>query len=289
MKDMVKRFFSRVSQEHPKASGNRNKQDVRVATCALFLEMAHIDDTFTREEMALILSILKEKYHLSDEHADHLLLEAEKELKESIDLWQFSKLINENYSMEEKIEVIRTLWEIVFVDGKMDRYEDYLMHKVATLLRLSNDKLIDVKLEVLHGSSGVRPHPVGGENTGEPKEEERMRTKVVFHLDWDEEKRLVMALNNITNLLKEVPSTEAAICLLANGSAVGLFQRDKTASYGLRVEELFGKGVRFLMCNNSLKNLNLDPGEMLPGCEVVKAGIVALIELQADGYAYIKP
>jgi len=160
MTHAIKRFFSRVPH-HPKGSGNRNKQDVHVATCALFLEMAHIDGTFTKEEMALILSILKEKYHLSDEHADHLLLEAEKELKESIDLWQFSKLINENYSMEEKIEVIRTLWEIVFVDGKMDRYEDYLMHKVATLLRLSNDKLIDVKLEVLHGSSGA-PSSRGG-------------------------------------------------------------------------------------------------------------------------------
>ena len=289
MKDMVKRFFSRVSQEHPKASDNRNEQDVQVATCALFLEMAHIDDAFTREEMALILSILKEKYQLSDEHADHLLLEAGKELKESIDLWQFSKLINDNYSMEEKMEVIRTLWKIVFVDGKMDRYEDYLMHKVATLLRLPNDKLIDVKLEVLNSSSGDRPHSMGGNNAAEPKGEEPMRTKVVFHLDWDEEKRLVMALNNITNLLKEVPSTEAAICLVANGSAVGLFHREQAASHGLRVEELSGKGVRFLMCNNSLENLNLDPGEMLNGCEVVKAGIVALIELQTDGYAYIKP
>jgi intracellular sulfur oxidation DsrE/DsrF family protein len=55
------------------------------------------------------------------------------------------------------------------------------------------------------------------------------------------------------------------------------------------VEELFGKGVRFLMCNNSLTNLTIDPGELLGGCEVIKAGIVELIALQGDGYAYIKP
>lgn len=116
-----------------------------------------------------------------------------------------------------------------------------------------------------------------------------MMTKVVFHLDMDEEERLVMALNNIGNLLKEIPSTEAAICLVANGSAVRLFQRDLAAAHSMRVEELSGKGVRFLMCSNSLKNLNLDPGEMLNGCEVIKAGIVELISLQTDGYAYIKP
>lgn len=122
-----------------------------------------------------------------------------------------------------------------------------------------------------------------------PKGEEQTMIKVVFHLDMDEEARLVMAVNNIGNLLKEIPSTEAAICLVANGSAVRLFQRDHAAAHSVRVEELSGKGVRFLMCSNSLKNLGLDPGEMLNGCEVIKAGIVELISLQVDGYAYIKP
>ena len=287
MRDMIKRFFSQVSEEN--TSCNRNVQDVRVATCALFLEMAHIDDTFTKEETEIILSILKEKYQLSDEHADHLLEEAGRELKESIDLWQFSKLINDNYSTEEKMEVIKILWEIVFVDGKMDRYENYLMHKVATLLRLSNEKLIDAKLAVLHGSSEGSDHCRKKNNTVAPEREEKMKTKVVFHLDWDEEKRLVMALNNITNLLKEIPATEAAICLVANGSAVRLFHREHAIAYGSRVEDLSAKGVRFLMCNNSLTNMNIDPVQLLNGCEVIKAGIVALIEFQADGYAYIKP
>jgi intracellular sulfur oxidation DsrE/DsrF family protein/uncharacterized tellurite resistance protein B-like protein len=289
MKHTIKRFFNRLPRESPGASSNRNAQDVRVATCALFLEMAHLDDTFTKEETAIIISILKEKYQLSDEHVDHLLEEADRELKESIDLWQFAKLINDNYSIEEKMEVIKTLWEIVFVDGKMDRYEDYLMHKVATLLRLSNEKLIDAKLAVLHGSSNGPDQPGKEANSVVPKREEQTMTKVVFHLDMDEEERLVMALNNTTNLLKEIPSTEAVICLVANGSAVGLFQRERAAAHSMRVAELSGKGVRFLMCGNSLKNLNLDPAEMLNGCEVIKAGIVELIRLQAEGYAYIKP
>ncbi len=287
MKDMVKKIFSRISGEN--TSCDRNVQDVRVATCALFLEMAHIDDAFTKEETEIILSILKEKYQLSGEHADHLLEEAGRELKESVDLWQFAKLINDNYSTEEKMEVIKILWEIVFVDGKMDRYEDYLMHKVATLLRLSNEKLIDAKLAVLHGSSEGSHGCRKEEQKMATESAERKRTQVVFHLDWDEEKNLVMALNNITNLLKAFPPSETAICLVANGSAVRLFHREHAIAYGSRVEDLSAKGVRFLMCNNSLTNLNIDPGELLGGCEVIKAGIVALIEFQADGYAYIKP
>ena len=82
--------------------------------------------------------------------ADALIAEAERELEKSVDLWQFASLINENYSNEEKIEIIETLWRIVYVDGKMDQYEHYLMNKLQNLLRLTHDQLIAAKLKVLH-------------------------------------------------------------------------------------------------------------------------------------------
>jgi uncharacterized tellurite resistance protein B-like protein len=111
--------------------------------------MARIDKTFTPTEMETILSILKDKYELAGEHADALIAEADRELEQSIDLWQFARLINENYSTEEKIEIIEILWQMVFVDGKMDEYEHYLMNKLKNLLRLSHDQLIDAKLRVM--------------------------------------------------------------------------------------------------------------------------------------------
>ncbi|MCF8129215.1 MAG: DsrE family protein [Deltaproteobacteria bacterium] len=122
-----------------------------------------------------------------------------------------------------------------------------------------------------------------------PESEKQVKIRVVFHLDADEGKRLVMALNNIGNLLKEIPPAQASICLVANGSAVKLFHRDYAADENVRVKELAGKGVHFLMCNNSLNNFNIDPRELVAGCTVTKAGVLELIERQADGYAYIKP
>ena len=150
MLDIVKRFFNKATAEVAKDADQNTAHDIRVATCALFVEMARIDEKFTDAEMETILSILKEKYGLPQDHADALIAEAEKELKKSVDLWQFAKRINENFSNEEKIEIIETLWRIVYVDGKMDRYEHYLMNKLQNLLRLSHDQLIAAKLKVLH-------------------------------------------------------------------------------------------------------------------------------------------
>ena len=56
--------------------------------------MGRIDETFTEQEMAKVISILTNKYGLSDEDADALLDEADRELETSVDLWQFARVIN---------------------------------------------------------------------------------------------------------------------------------------------------------------------------------------------------
>ena len=152
MLDIVKRFFGKATAYNSNAVNQNTAHDLRVATCALFMEMARIDETFTEAEVESILSILKEKYGLSREYADALIEEADKELDKSVDLWQFARLINENYSTDEKIEIVETLWQIVYVDGKMDQYEHYLMNKLKNLLRLSHGQLIDAKLKVKNSS-----------------------------------------------------------------------------------------------------------------------------------------
>ncbi|MFZ2087766.1 MAG: TerB family tellurite resistance protein [Desulfobaccales bacterium] len=152
MRGFVKRFFGKTTGMNSKNVNRKQHHDIMLAVCALFVEMARIDETFTPMEIKTIMSILHEKYGLSQEHAEAIFAEAENELKDSVDLWQFSNLINENYSNDEKIEIIETLWKIVYVDGKMDRYEHYLMRKLKNLLRLSHEQLIEAKLKVLHSS-----------------------------------------------------------------------------------------------------------------------------------------
>lgn len=116
-----------------------------------------------------------------------------------------------------------------------------------------------------------------------------MKAKVVFHIDWDEEPRLLMALGNITNLLKEIPHDEASVYMLANGKSVGLFRKDRAAQYREVIENLGSRGVHFLVCKNSLKGQGINEDDVLDACEPIAAGIVKLVELQGQGYAYVKP
>ena len=149
--DILRHFFrtSTDNQSHP--GKQQSKKDPIVAVCALFIEIARIDGNFTQQELETLLNILKDKYRLSSQYADALIAQADRELDESVDLWQFANLINQNFSIAEKIEIIENLWRVVYVDGKMEAHEHYLMGKLSTLLRLSHDQLIEAKLKILHG------------------------------------------------------------------------------------------------------------------------------------------
>jgi uncharacterized tellurite resistance protein B-like protein len=153
MIDLVKKFFSKKSHDDSSHQNRKRTQDIRIATCALLLEMSHIDGEFSASERERIISILKRNFDLSDEHAATLFEASNEELKGSIDLWQFTNLINQNYSIEEKMRVVEIVWDVVYADGKLDKHEDYLVHKLATLLRLTHKQLIEAKMKVKKSSS----------------------------------------------------------------------------------------------------------------------------------------
>ena len=156
MIDLIKQFFSKDVIASRPVQGKETSHDIRVATCALLLEMARIDGTFSDSEKTQIIRTLKEVYGLSEEAVANLIKISTEELDDSIDLWRFTNLINQNYSPEEKIQVIEMVWKLAYTDGVLDKHEDYLLHKLANLLRLTHKQLIDAKLKVLHGDTSKK-------------------------------------------------------------------------------------------------------------------------------------
>lgn len=116
-----------------------------------------------------------------------------------------------------------------------------------------------------------------------------MNYRAVFHVDMDDARPLGLALANVGNLLRAIPERHYDIILLFNGPAVTLLTTEASAPWREEIWNLQQARVSFKVCRNALNHFNIDPDNLIEGCEVVPAGVVALIELQQDGYAYIKP
>ncbi len=147
MIENIKKFFSEKIDTSDQESQVSSERSVPIAACALLLEMAHADSEFIQSERDNIIAILQSSFDMTEDDASELLNLADLERKESLDLWQFTNLINQNYSREEKIRVAETLWRVIYTDGKVDKHEEYLMRKLTFLLDLQHQDMIEAKFK----------------------------------------------------------------------------------------------------------------------------------------------
>jgi uncharacterized tellurite resistance protein B-like protein len=110
--------------------------ELRVAACALLLELAHSDDTFRPEEQHQIEGALGRHFDLSAEEARGLLTLAEERRREAVDLHAFTRLVTARYDEGQRMLLAEIMWRVVDADGELSRHEEALMRKFATLLDL---------------------------------------------------------------------------------------------------------------------------------------------------------
>jgi len=121
---------------------------IPLAAAVLLLEIAHADGEFQSSEQAVLRTVLKDQFAVSEGALDELLTLAEKTRESSNDLHQFTQEINKAFTQAEKEQIAEALWRMVYADGHLDCYEDALMRQLGYLIGLSHRKLIDAKLRV---------------------------------------------------------------------------------------------------------------------------------------------
>ncbi len=145
MLEAIKHFFHTTMAPDPETSNSTGKADLRLAACALLLELAHADDDFSVEERANLEAAIRRQFGLNQEQAERLIGLAEEARAQAVDLWQFTNLISENYSLAQKVVLVEVMWGLVYSDGKLAAREDYLMRKISNLLGLKPGYLAEAR------------------------------------------------------------------------------------------------------------------------------------------------
>jgi len=147
MFEYLKALLSPEIKDNEKHNMSKDEK-IQTATCVLFIELARADGDFSDEEKKLIIDIIQNKYSLSSQSVDELLQYSEMKRHESLDFYQFTNVINSSFSREEKIDLMINLWQLVYSDNILDKYEDYLIKKIGGLLNLDHKEIINAKLIV---------------------------------------------------------------------------------------------------------------------------------------------
>ena len=118
----------------------------------------------------------------------------------------------------------------------------------------------------------------------------RAQEKVVYHFDGGLE-QATKGLRNINNHLEVDP--KARLVAVTHADGVDFLMegaKDRFGPFDARVQDLMGKGVKFQVCEITLRNRKLKKDQFILGVEFVPSGVVQITHLQQkEGYAYLKP
>lgn len=137
MLDAIRRFVDRRMAPPPAAEQSGPAPEaLKVAACALLLEVAHADGEFSAEEQLHIEGALGRHFGLAPDLQRELLDLAEAERRSSIDHFQFTRLIRDHYDLGQKMVLAELMWGIILSDGRVADHEGYLVRKIGSLLEL---------------------------------------------------------------------------------------------------------------------------------------------------------
>ena len=122
------------------------KIDIISKTASLLIHAAKIDENYTNKEKMIIERTIVE-LGADKEKLSQLMQNAEENEKNSNQILDFTKDIkytDQNF----KIEIIESLWKIIFSDNTSDMYESNLMRRLSGLLYLDNKLVGDIKEKI---------------------------------------------------------------------------------------------------------------------------------------------
>jgi uncharacterized tellurite resistance protein B-like protein len=144
-------LFSKLFSIEKGVSSPEPAEDrVKVATCVVLLEIANADYDFSEAEKKIVYSILRDRFGLSDSEVESLVAVAMRRINASIDTWSLTRILAEDLGEAERIEILESVWRVIYADGRLEGYEDALVHKLSFLFDLTHDQLIAAKLKVLN-------------------------------------------------------------------------------------------------------------------------------------------
>jgi len=141
----IKQFFDQYLAPQGEEGSKMSEHSLQLATAALLIEMMRMDDEVAEDERQVVRDILNSRFSLSDSETGQLMALAEEEAAGLADYYQFTSLINKNFSPSQRAKLVEHLWQVAYADGQLDKHEEHLVRKLAELLYVPHSAFIAAK------------------------------------------------------------------------------------------------------------------------------------------------
>ena len=124
------------------------ENDYRLAAAALLVHALAVDGIVTPPERKRLHALLQARFELNAAAANELIAEATLAEGDAVDLYGFTSQLNRSLDEQGRLRIIEMLWQIIYVDGQVNEFEDNLVWRVADLLHVPSRDRIELRRQV---------------------------------------------------------------------------------------------------------------------------------------------
>ena len=139
-------FFKKIFNTEESENIEIDDNTAIKACIALLLETSMADEILDDNEIdALKITLIKD-FKIENDEVDELIALAKENVKDSTSLYEFTRDINDNFSAEQRVQLIESMWKIAYADGNIDKYEERIIRKVSNLIYVAHSDFIKAKI-----------------------------------------------------------------------------------------------------------------------------------------------
>lgn len=144
-KDIKKFFEEKLLPADEESSAS---EGIEYATAVLFIELAKADFEDDELEQRAIFTLLENTFNWDNDQLEELVTIATQASANANDLFQFTSLINQHYTNPQKTALLENFWRVAYADGRLDKYEEQFIRKVAGLINMPPSAFSKTKLKI---------------------------------------------------------------------------------------------------------------------------------------------
>ena len=135
-------FFKKEKRVYEKEKPNF---EIELTASVLAYELASSDGEITEDELRVLMSEIQKIAKKVGKNKDEILKIVEVYSENSVSFHEFVKDINDNYSKQEKLDLLYFMWKMAYADNKLDVDEEKLIRRMADLIKIKDIEVLKLK------------------------------------------------------------------------------------------------------------------------------------------------
>ena len=135
-------FFKKEKKVSKKEDPNF---EIELTASVLAYELARSDGKITEDELSVLMSEIKKIAKKVGKGEKEIFKIIEVYSRDSVSFYEFVEDINNNYSKEEKLDLLHFMWKMAYADSKLDVDEEKLIRRMADLIKIKDIEVLKLK------------------------------------------------------------------------------------------------------------------------------------------------